>query len=572
MEGKPSQADLVRNCSRLVYEGFRRYDKNFRRVTRRAARHFVARDWASAQDDHVERLELWDKSLSRTVSALEVTLPGASRNRELWHRIKEFYGERIDDFAAAEFARTFFTSVTRRLFATVGVDPLTEFVLELDPEVHHEERPDTRVFINWGDLEALFGRVLEDFAFKAPYEDSQRDAQFIRDEVVERAWRHYRHPNTLLRVEVIAPVFYQSTRAFLVGKVDGEGWTAPFAIGFEHRESGIAVSAVYMSDPQMHNLFGFTRSYFFVDLESVRSVVHYVEALMPDKPIDEIYSMLGRIRQGKTERYRQLARHLDRSEDTFVRAPGAKGMVMIVFTLPNYHLVFKVIRDRFGHGKKVTRRQVIERYRLVSRQDRVGRLIDVQAFRHLAFPKDRFSDEVLDELLSQAARTVRISGERVIFDHLYMERKVRPLNLFLGEVSPQRARDAIKDYGQSIKDMAVSNIFPGDMLVKNFGVTRYGRVIFYDFDEVTLLTDCRFRALPDARDDIMDMSDQTWFKVADEDVFPEQFRSFLGVKGELENEFFEHHRDLLDPDYWSSMQAAHLPSDSAGRAAGGKAA
>jgi isocitrate dehydrogenase kinase/phosphatase len=282
---------------------------------------------------------------------------------------------------------------------------------------------------------------------------------------------------------------------------------------------------------------------------------------LADKPVDELYSVLGRIRQGKTERYRALAQHLDRSGELFVPAPGTRGMVMIVFTLAGHHLVVKVIRDRFAPPKKMTRERVVERYRLVARHDRVGRMIDTQAFRNLAFERAAFTPAVIDELAGEASASVRIEGGRVIFEHVYMERRVRPLNLYLPEVSPRRARDAVIDYGQAIREMALVNIFPGDMLLKNFGVTRHGRVVFYDFDEVALLTDCCFRALPRAPDDELELAPEVWFRVSENDVFPEQFRHFLGLAPDLLAVFLEHHADLLEPAFWRQAQALHAAAE-----------
>jgi len=523
---------LARGCARFVYQGFRDYDRTFRIITRRAAGHFVDRDWAHARDDLVERIDLWEKCLGTTTAGL-----------------REALGARVT------LARTFFTSVTRRIFDTRGVDPLIEFVLELEPRVRRGASPPSRVYVNWDSLEELFESVLEDFAFGVPYTDIRRDVRFIRDEMIRGSRLHYRGPDTILRVELMVPVFYQSTRAFLVGKVEGEGWTAPLAIALRNSGSGIEVEALLMSDDDMSILFGFTRSCFFVDLETVASAVEYLRALLPDKPIDELYTVLGRIRQGKTERYRQLARHIKRSDEMFVHAPGDEGLVMLVFTLPSHHLVFKVIRDRFGFSKTVTRDQVINRYRFVSRHDRVGRLIDTQAFRNIELPLDRFSPELREELLSEAASTVRRVGDRLAIDLLYMERKLIPLNLYLREANLVRARAAILDYGRAIKELARSNIFPGDMLLKNFGVTRHGRVIFYDFDEIVPMTECRFRAIPHATTDEQELSSEPWFHVDENDVFPEQFGHFLGMSRSLEPVFFEEHADLLTSRFWRGIQA-----------------
>ncbi len=551
----------IEDCARHIYEGFLRYNDDFGRITRRAPTNFVSGDWNRARADSVERMELWEKSLARVGRSLGEMLGARVKDRQLWHRIKEYYGSRIESFVDAEFARTYFTSISRRMFETVGVDPLIEFVLELDPRDTAEVGVDRWVYVNWGSLDQMFERALEDFSFEIPYADRERCIRFVCDETVRLSRRHYRGPDTILRVELMVPVFYQSARAFLVGKMEGEEWTSPFAIVIENIDGQVRVEAVLMSQDDMSILFGFTRSYFFVDLENVAGAVRYLRKLMPDKPIDELYTVLGRIRQGKTERYRDLARRLKRSNDVFCHAPGDKGMVMIVFTLPSHHLVFKVIRDRFGYSKTVTHQQVLDSYRLVSRHDRVGRLIDTQAYRNIELPLDRFSPDLLDELVNGASRTTRVSGDRLVVDLVYMERKLRPLNLYLSEASRVRAEAAVRDYGQAIKELAMTNIFPGDMLLKNFGVTRHGRVIFYDFDEISLMTRCRFRELPAARTEEQELASETWFYVADNDVFPEQFENFLGMSEGLKALFMEHHGDLLSAAYWRDIQQRLEVSD-----------
>src|SRR6185503_2509662 len=112
---------------------------------------------------------------------------------------------------------------------------------------------------------------------------------------------------------------------------------------------------------------------------------------------------------------------------------------------------------------------------------------------------------------------------------LYTERRMTPLNLYLREVDSRHAQDAIVDYGEAIKDLARTNIFPGDMLLKNFGVTRHRRVIFYDYDELCLLTTCHFRDLPAARDDLEETGAEPWYYVGPHDIFPEEFLTFLGL-------------------------------------------
>jgi isocitrate dehydrogenase kinase/phosphatase len=313
-----------------------------------------------------------------------------------------------------------------------------------------------------------------------------------------------------------------------------------------------------MSEHEVRPLFGFSRSYFHADLPAVEPAIQYLSSIMPGKPLDEIYTVLGRAKQGKTERYRSLFRHLARSTDSFVHAEGIRGMVMIVFTLFSSQLIFKVIRDRFAEPKTTSREEVMQKYRFVFQNDRVGRLVDAQEYRQLRFPKARFSPELLEELLTSASATCRVDGDDLIIGHCYMERRMKPLDVFLQESSPAAARRAVRDYGQAIRDLALSNVFPGDLLLKNFGVSRHGRVVFYDYDELCLVTECTFRDMPVARDDEDEMRSEPWFFVGASDVFPEQFLEFLGLRGELREEFLQHHEDLLTADYWRKLKACHL--------------
>jgi isocitrate dehydrogenase kinase/phosphatase len=289
--------------------------------------------------------------------------------------------------------------------------------------------------------------------------------------------------------------------------------------------------------------------------------VHFLHTVLPDKPIDELYTVLGRLRQGKTERFRIFTDHLAHSEDRFVHAAGDKGLVMIVFTLPSYDLVFKVIRDRFGPPKTLSRQDVIEKYRLVSKHDRAGRLIDTQEFRRLELPIDRFSDELLEELLTEGAESIRVQKDDVILDLVYIERRVRPLNLYLREVSQQDAELVVIDYGQAIKDLAQTNIFPGDLLLKNFGVTKHRRVVFYDYDEVALVTECNFRDLPEPSDEADLMRPDDWFYVGSNDIFPEEFIKFLSMDSSVRELFVEVHGDLLTASYWRGIKAKHQAGD-----------
>ncbi len=497
---------------------------------------------------------LYDRWVGSTVVRLLHKLGSRHHDRELWARCKEEYAASIQSYLDSEFYKTFFSSITRRVFDTVGVDPRVEFIaLDVEPTALINKPVASKVYLNRGSLRHLLDEALVEFAFAVPYRDVARSIRTIAEEV-ERFCAPAGGSESIRRVELLRPVFYQNTRAYLVGRILGDDWVAPLVIALKNTEAGILVDAVIMEENQVSILFGFTRSYFHVDLETVGDAVVFLKSLLPHKPIDELYTVLGRAKQGKTERYRHLFRHLEHASDTFVPAPGDRGMVMVVFTPPSYDLVFKIIRDRFPEPKNVTRADVMERYQLVFRHDRAGRLVDAQEFRHLEFPRERFAPELLEELLGESSRTARIEGCDVVIDHLYIERRLYPLNLYLRHADRRAAQHAVLDYGRAIRDLAMSNIFPGDLLLKNFGVTRNGRVIFYDYDELCLVADCNFRDLPQAASYEDELRAEAWFYVGPNDVFPEQFDAFLGLDEELLALFLEVHGELLTAEYWRQLK------------------
>lgn len=361
----------------------------------------------------------------------------------------------------------------------------------------------------------------------------------------------------LREVEVIGPVFYQMSRAYVVGCIHGDGWKLPLAIAFRNSPLGVLVDAVMLHESDVSILLSFTRSYFHVDLERVAEAVLFLHTILPAKPVSELFTVLGRAKQGKTERFREIFRHLGKTDDRFVRAPGEPGMVMACFTLENADVIFKVIRDRFPAVKNVRREEVMAKYDMVFRHDRAGRLVDAQEFRDIRLPRGRFAPDMLEELLGECAMNVRQDGEDLIVGHVYIERQMTPLNLFLRAATPEQAEMAVIEYGQAIRDLAYTNIFAGDLLLKNFGVTRHNRVIFYDYDELCQVTDCHFRDMPQATNEEDEMRSESWFYVADNDVFPETFLAFLGFDEHLKQAFLAMHGEILTADFWRHVQQRH---------------
>lgn len=532
-----------------IAECFRSYNEEFGRITRRAAANFLTKDWTAAQRDAVKRIELYELRVAACVAELRQQLGEQSHDVSLWSATKRAYETLIASNADSNFFRTFFNSVTRDLFGTVGVNPAVEFC-ESSPGRAGGTVP-VRIYRVSGSLLRTARELITDLPFGGAIGDMDAAARRISTEI-GRYFETGRAP-TPESIELIEPVFYRGTHAYVVGRLIGDSSITPLAIGFSHSTSAVQVDAVMLSRAELGSLFGYTRSYFHVDLPVVSAAITLLRSFMPRKAIDELYTVLGRAKQGKTERYFALQRHLATSIDSFVHAPGERGLVMIVFTLPSHDLVFKVIRDHFGAPKTTGRADVMERYEFVFRHDRAGRLVDAQEFKRLTLPRSRFMPELADELLSEASASCRVEGDHLIVEHCYIERRLRPLDLFLREADPAVAETAILDYGNALKDLAASNVFPGDLLLKNFGVTHHGRVIFYDYDELCLLTDCVFRDLPQPRSEDEEMSSEPWFYCGPHDVFPEEWLKFLAIPPGLTEIFLRQHAELLTAAWWRAQ-------------------
>ena len=326
-----------------------------------------------------------------------------------------------------------------------------------------------------------------------------------------------------------------------------------------HAEGGnLVIDTALFGEDDLLMIFSYARAYFMVEMEVPSAYVQFLRSLMPRKPRSELYNALGLQKQGKNIFYRDFLYHLRHSTDAFRIAPGIKGMVMLVFDLPSFPFVFKVIKDFYPLQKETTREQIKGKYLLVKQHDRVGRMADTLEFSNVLFPRNRFDDEVMDELEKLAPNCYEIDGDQLIIKHLYIERRMEPLNIHLDRMERSNniegLENAIKEYGSAIREMAQANIFPGDMLWKNFGVTRYGRVVFYDYDEIEYMTDCNFRRIPPAPDFETEMSGEVWYAVARNDVFPEEFATFLLASPILRKVFHKHHADLLSPQFWQASQ------------------
>ncbi len=550
--GNRADGDLAARAVAAIHDAYDEYRLGFQDITRRARDRFEQRDWLGAQADATARLALYRIHLDSAVADVRDILQDAVMERTLWAAMKSLHARGCSGRPDVELEQTFFNSVTRRVFSTVGVDDAIEY-LEPTPVLAESAVPqlyDTHVSTTVD--AALVRSILDAIPWSVPYAEPERDAEIVAG-LIRTALQDV-HDHGPVTIDVLRSVFYRNKGAYLVGRVRRGRVTLPLVIPLLRAERGIVVDAALLNQDRASVVFGFSWSYFRVEVPRPRDLIDFLRTIMPFKRIDELYNAIGFNKHGKTELFRSLMSYLQHSEARFAFAEGDEGMVMAVFTLPSLNLVFKIIKDRFAAPKNTTRQAVMEKYHFVFVRDRVGRLADAQEFEHLEFPRRCFPDDLLEYLLRVAGGTVRVVGDRVVVRHVYTERRVTPLNIFLRDADESAAHDIVIDYGNAIKDLAAADIFTGDMLLKNFGVTRNGRVICYDYDELCLLSECRFRRIPQPRSIEEEFAAEPWFHVGEHDIFPEEFQAFLAPSGPVRQAFLDAHADLFDVEFWKGAQ------------------
>ena len=550
---------LANVAARQICDGFERYGRRFRQITCQAQKRFEAKDWQAQRADTQERLDLYRLMVDSVVVMVRDLLDERLTNKLVWASMKAVYSGLIAQKADWELAETFFNSITRRIFTTVGVDPQIEFV-DPDFDLPPLSDPGTlyTTYYPTESLEATVCHMLRDCQLNVPFANFEEDCRQITNRLDCFLTANQ---TTLKRINVVNTLFFRGKGAYLIGRMYTPQGLVPLALVLLHGKRGVFVDAALLDESSVSILFSFARAYFHVIVERPSDLVHFIHSILPRKRIAEIYISLGYNKHGKTELYRDILNHLKQSKAQFQIAPGQRGMVMIVFSLPDYDLVFKLIKDRFSYPKKSTRHEVISKYEMVFRHDRAGRLIDAQSFEFLQFRQERFSDALREELLDVAGQTVIQTDEGLVVRHSYVERQVTPLDIYLKEAPPDAANQAIIDYGQTIKDLAMTNIFTGDMLLKNFGVTRHGRLVFYDYDELRPLTECNFRKFPQAKTYEDELSAEPWFHIGENDVFPEEFLRFMGLPNSVKETFLTHHSDLLTAEFWQQIQERLLAGE-----------
>ncbi|MES2535764.1 MAG: bifunctional isocitrate dehydrogenase kinase/phosphatase [Pseudomonadota bacterium] len=554
-------SQIAFDIARTILDGFDKHYRLFREASHAAQRYFETGGWKTAQAEARARIAFYDQRVHECVRALEDEYIEADLTDSVWREVKLHYIGLLTDHKQPELAETFFNSVCCNIlhrtyfhndFIFVRPAVSTDYI---EPD---EGAPTYRVYYPARDgLANTLKRIVTNFQLDCPFADLERDVGLVEQRLKMMYGGGDAEANH--QIQVLASLFYRNKGAYIVGKAINGNREYPFVIPILHNRKGaLILDTVLLERTLITVLFSFTRAYFMVDMEVPSAYVNFLQRLLPNKPRSEIYTILGLQKQGKALFYRDFLHHLRHSSDHIESTPGIRGLVMVVFALPSFPYVFKAIKDHIPAPKETTRALVKEKYLLVKNHDRVGRLADTLEYSNVAFPRSRFSEELLAELKQVAPSIVEEEDDQIIIRHLYIERRMVPLNMWLTNAEKQgddaAMEHAILEYGNAIKELVAANIFPGDMLYKNFGVTRHGRVVFYDYDEIEYITDCNFRAIPQPRNEEDEMAAEPWYPIARNDVFPEQFGTFLLGNDKVRKYFMKHHADLLTPQYWQARK------------------
>ncbi|MBB1324294.1 bifunctional isocitrate dehydrogenase kinase/phosphatase [Pseudoalteromonas sp. SR45-1] len=554
---------IASKLARSVFAGFEAMFSQFLNITLGAQSRFEQRQYHSVQSAMRERLQVYEREVKNVSEAVRVIAYAELTCPQTWQLAKNIYGDMVQNHENKPIAHTFFNSTFGAIWDDKKIRTVHLFVLKAKyrSEPRSYESLVSRVSLHNGFNNAV-KTLITNQVFRVPFSHLELDVATLQSTLMQGAKQQCKQVYELINlndgyIEYANSLFFRNKACYLIGRcIAKNGDNMPFAIAILNTDEGLKLDAVMMGADQLSLLFGFARTYFMVDTDKPARYVDYLSVLMPHKQRFELFNAIGFIKHAKTEFYRYKVDTTKNSPANFkyVKAPGTPGMVMLVFTIEGLDYVYKVIKDKFSAPKTATKAQVIDKYNFVKQADRVGRLVDTHEFRYLAFDLSRFSDELLEQMKNQIGSSMVISGKALILKHVYVERKMTPLNLYINQCDNKTLERVMHDYGKAIKELAGANIFPGDMLMKNFGVTRWGRVVFYDFDEICPLTDCNFREVPQTQNALEELSSNSYFDIAENDIFPSQFKVFFSANEVAFNYFNNEHSNLFLATFWQDCQ------------------
>lgn len=547
---------LSHAIAKTILNGFERHIFLFGELTRSAKSRFELCQWKQVHEASKKRTDFFDKRVSETLKTIQQDFNITILDKALWKEIKIRYITCLQQHPQAELAESFFNSVFCHLFERKYYQNQYIFVESQSAMLPTEyaDKIYTRYDPSEKGLKSTIEHIINQAQFSSKFTALQKEIHLLLNAFLKKP-ELAKCALSDISFDILNFTFFRNKGAYVIGRVHYPNGEIPFIVPItNHEKKGLHIDALLTEPENMAVVFGFARSYFFVDCAYPQALVNFLQTLIPHKTRADLYSAIGFHKQGKTQFYRDFLHHLSYSEDEFTLAEGVKGMVMSVFTLPSYPYVFKIIKDKFAPSKQMTKQTVKNKYRLVKLHDRVGRMADTMEYSEVAFPKHRFSQSLIEELLTVAPSIVSFEDENIIIQHVYIERRMTPLNIYLSKASDDEIDEAMFGYGEAIKQLIAANIFPGDMLLKNFGVTRHGRVIFYDYDEITYMNDVNFRVKPEPVTEEQIFAAEPWYSVEPGDMFPEELATFALANQQYRAAFLKHHSELLQASYWQSKQ------------------
>jgi isocitrate dehydrogenase kinase/phosphatase len=544
-----------RQIAQSILTGFERHFSFFEEISSAARQRFELADWNAVRKASAKRINFYDLRVQEAIQRLQANFAIDDLDERLWQQVKQTYASMLKSHSRPELAETFYNSVFCRLFERKYYDNDKIFIESLVDRHALSER--YRVYMSFhvaeGGLSGTLWDILSAFYFSLPYEDIKRDCERLARSLIDQAG--FDQLPADLRFDLLESPFYRNKAAYIIGRMVYGEKVRPFIIALMNNERGaLYVDALLIRGRDVEAVFSFARAYFMAKTPVPTATVGFLHSIMPYKTLAELYNSIGFHKQAKNEFYRDLLNHLATSEDLFVTAAGTPGLVMQVFTLPSFPYVFKVIRDRFPPQKEVTHKLVKERYFQVKKHDRIGRMADTLDFIDVALPINRLDSDLLRALQQTVTSQLEYDGDMLVIKHLYIERRMVPLNLYLQSADETQTRQILDDWGLALKQLMGVNIFPGDLLFKNFGINCQGKVVFYDYDEICYLSEVNFRRIPPPCSSLDLYRDEPWYSVNPNDVFPEEFITFISTDRKTRQLLMELHPELFDYRYWQAAQ------------------
>ena len=552
----PVRLAKSRNIAETILAHFDRHYRIFQELSTAGKESFVQGDWAGSRNAIRIQISLYDTRVREAIADLKKRYRQSYLDTKLWCDVKHQYLGLLYTHQKPELAESFYNSLFTGLFERHYFDNEHIFVRPATSteRIQGDQATYKSYYPTHDGWQTTITRILLQCDTGLPLDDIRRDTRNILKRILAMP-RPDNSLSTHFQLQVLTPIFYRNKAAYVVGRAINNAQAQPFIIAFLRTDDGKArVDALITNPNDVANVFSFSRTHFLVQAEIPSALIKFLRSILPSKTSADLYTAIGFHKQGKAEFYRDFLDHLCHSSDNIRIAPGIKGMVMLVFTQPSCRYVFKVIKDKFPAPKEISHDGVISQYRLVKSIDRVGRMADTWEFSYVAFPADRFDQDLLEELEKEAPSQIIHENGSIIIRHLFIEHRMTPLNVYLDDPRARHKEQALREYGQAIKDISASGIFPGDLLTKNFGLTSHGRVIFYDYDEIIPLDECNFRKIPPPRYPEDELSDTPWYSVSPNDIFPEEWLFFLVTKPEYRQYLKKHHADLFKVEFWKSLQ------------------